>query len=171
MIPHYSFNVTWSDTDAGYIAVSPELGGISGFGDTPETAVAELRVAIELAIETYREEGWTLPDPSHLEAYSGQFRLRLSRSLHKALADQATHEHVSLNALATTLIAEGLGHAQAYSTATNDYVFILRQWKDMLSLFGETIVEFRQQASEHSEFQDPLLNSIHADNVTARSTG
>ena len=35
----------------------------SAHGDTPEQAVAELRVAMELWLEVAREEGWPIPEP------------------------------------------------------------------------------------------------------------
>jgi antitoxin HicB len=39
--------------------------------------------------------------------------LRAPKSLHKKLALRAKHEGVSLNTLAVTLLAEGLGERQA----------------------------------------------------------
>jgi predicted RNase H-like HicB family nuclease len=60
---NYSFNVFWSEEDASYIAVCPEFSGLSAFGETAEQALAEMEIALDLAIETYQEEGWTLPEP------------------------------------------------------------------------------------------------------------
>ncbi|HEX8691139.1 MAG TPA: type II toxin-antitoxin system HicB family antitoxin [Longimicrobium sp.] len=57
----YSPAVQWSDEDDAYIAVCPDLGGISAFGDTPAEALAELEVAVRLAVEAYQEKGWPLP--------------------------------------------------------------------------------------------------------------
>ena len=47
----------------------------------------------------------TLPTP---KTYSGQFVLRVSKTLHMQLAKRAAAEEVSLNQLATTLLARGL---------------------------------------------------------------
>jgi len=77
--PTYSFRVFWSEEDDAFIASCPEFPGISGIGDTAEEAVAEAKQALELAIETYRDEGWPLPDPTILESHSGQFRVRVPR--------------------------------------------------------------------------------------------
>lgn len=41
--------------------------------------------------------------------YSGQWRIRLPKHLHAALALQAKEEGVSLNMLAVALLAEGIG--------------------------------------------------------------
>jgi predicted RNase H-like HicB family nuclease len=93
----YSFNISWSDEDEGYIAVSPEFPGLSAFGKTPEKAIAEARVALQLFIDTYEEEGLPLPVPQVAQRYSGQIRVRFPKTLHGQLARKAEAEGVSLN--------------------------------------------------------------------------
>jgi predicted RNase H-like HicB family nuclease len=109
----YSCTVQWSEQDDAYLAICPELAGVSAFGDSPEKALAELDVVIELTIETYEEKGWKLPTPIVATEYSGQFRARLPRSLHQQLAQRAEAEGVSQNTLVITYLAAGLGQAQA----------------------------------------------------------
>jgi predicted RNase H-like HicB family nuclease len=109
----YSYAIRWSDEDAAFIAVCPDFPGLSAFGDTPAEAVEELDVAVGLAIEEYEAEGWRLPAPSAAQEYSGQFRLRLPRSLHAELAQRAELEGISLNALALSYVAAGLGRVHA----------------------------------------------------------
>jgi predicted RNase H-like HicB family nuclease len=109
----YSRTVQWSEQDDAYLAICPELAGVSAFGDSPEEALAELDVVIELTIETYEEKGWKLPAPNVATEYSGQFRARLPRSLHQQLAQRAEAEGVSQNTLVITYLAAGLGQAQA----------------------------------------------------------
>jgi antitoxin HicB len=46
-------------------------------------------------------------DPS--EGYSGKWQMRTPKTLHRRLAEQARREGVSLNTLAVTLLAQGLG--------------------------------------------------------------
>jgi predicted RNase H-like HicB family nuclease len=60
---NYSFNVFWSEEDQSYIALCPEFPRLSAFGDTPEQALSEMKIVLELAIETYQVEGWPLPEP------------------------------------------------------------------------------------------------------------
>jgi antitoxin HicB len=52
-----------------------------------------------------------VPPPSRPadDAYSGRWNMRVPRSLHRRLAERAKAEGVSLNTLALTLLAEGLG--------------------------------------------------------------
>lgn len=111
----YSINVFWSAEDEAYISTSPEFPRLSSFGDTPEEAVAEMQVALELAVETYEKNDWPLPEPRTPNEYSGQFRLRLPRTLHAKLAAQAQQEGVSLNTLTLTYLAESLGHRSGVS--------------------------------------------------------
>jgi len=104
----YSYSVTWSDEDECYVATSPEFPRLSAFGDTAQAALYELGTVLEAALEIYAEEGWSLPEPRKLHEYSGQFRLRLPKSLHAGLSEQAEREGVSLNTLAVQYLAEGL---------------------------------------------------------------
>lgn len=106
---HYGYSVRWSDEDEAFIALCPEFPGLSAFGESAAQALEQVQVAVELAVETHRAEGWPLPEPQAISRYSGQFRLRLPRSLHAELAARAEAEGVSLNALAVAYIARGLG--------------------------------------------------------------
>jgi antitoxin HicB len=110
---NYSYSVAWSPRDAAYIALSPEFPGLSAVGGDPAGAIKELEVAIELALETYAEAGERPPAPSLIGEYSGQFRLRLPKSLHQGLVLRAEAEGVSLNALAMSMLAHGLGSAES----------------------------------------------------------
>jgi antitoxin HicB len=109
--PPYSLRVFWHADDKGFIAESPEFEGVSAFGTTYAEAVGELEQAIDLALCTLRSEGASVPSPSIPATHSGQFRLRLPRSLHAWLADHADVEGVSLNTLVVTLLATARGGA------------------------------------------------------------
>ena len=62
MQPRYHINVFWSDEDGRWIADVPDLRYCSAHGDTPEEAVAEARVAIELWLETALDSGVPVPE-------------------------------------------------------------------------------------------------------------
>ena len=68
MEPRYHINVFWSDRDESWIADVPDLKSCAAFGDTPEEAIAEARVAIEAWIETARESGLPIPEPRYRPA-------------------------------------------------------------------------------------------------------
>lgn len=93
----------------GYLAEFPDLPGCMADGDTVEEAIHEAQDALESWIKMAIKSGDPVPKPSTQQNYSGQWRLRVPKSLHAALAARAIQEGVSLNLLAATLLAQGLG--------------------------------------------------------------
>lgn len=59
----YTIEIFYSEEDKGYIAVVPELPGCSAFGATEEEALKEVKIAMELWLETARKEGRKIPEP------------------------------------------------------------------------------------------------------------
>ncbi|MGF1670563.1 MAG: toxin-antitoxin system HicB family antitoxin [Balneolaceae bacterium] len=121
----YSFNLRFSEEDAGYIAVCPEFPGLSAFGETPEEAAKEAGTALELFIESYNEENKPLPEPNVVKEYSGQIRIRLPKSLHQQLAMRAGEEDTSINTLMIQYISEGLSSKRteiSYSNLIRDII-------------------------------------------------
>lgn len=72
---------------------------------TIDEAINEARDAFEAWTMAEEEDGREAPVP---KSYSGQFVQRIPKSLHMQLARRAAVEGVSLNHLATTLLAQGL---------------------------------------------------------------
>ncbi len=93
----YPINIVWSDEDGEYMATCTSFAGLSAFGETEEEALREAKIALELFIESYKERGLALPKPPRNQTFSGQLRLRLSRSLHERAARLASKDGVSLN--------------------------------------------------------------------------
>ena len=106
---NYGMRLAWSPEDQIYVASCPELDDLSAHGTSPAEAAAELSRAIELAIETFEEEGWALPEPRTVRTHSGQFRVRLPGSLHAWLAETAEGEGVSLNTFVVAKLSEARG--------------------------------------------------------------
>ncbi len=59
----YAIEIFYSSEDEGRIAVVPELPGCSAFGETEEDALNEVKIAIELWLETAEKEGREIPSP------------------------------------------------------------------------------------------------------------
>jgi predicted RNase H-like HicB family nuclease len=68
------YRVFWSAEDHAYIARSPDFEGLSAFGDTPEQALAEMKIVLEMEIAAYEAEGLPLPEPRVPQEYSGTFQ-------------------------------------------------------------------------------------------------
>ena len=101
----YSAHVQWSDLDNEFVATSPEFPGLSALGASADEAVSALTEAIEVAVDALRADGEPIPEPRLLAPYSGQFRVRVPRSLHQALASAAEREGVSLNSFVMATLA------------------------------------------------------------------
>ena len=93
------------DDGGGYLVSIPDLPGCIADGQTVEEAVSEARDAWRAWMTAELEDKGEAPAP---RTYSGQFVQRVPKSLHMRLAKRAESEGVSLNQLATTLLAEGL---------------------------------------------------------------
>lgn len=65
---HYHINVFWSVEDDCWIADVPDLRPCSAHGDTPEEAIGEVEVAIELWLETAEEHGMPIPEARYRPA-------------------------------------------------------------------------------------------------------
>ena len=99
----------------GYLAEVPDLSGCIADGETVDEALHAIESAITSWIKTAKEFGDTIPKPSNAAQYSGQWRIRVPKHLHAALAFAAKEDGVSLNMLAATLLAEGIGKKSAFT--------------------------------------------------------
>jgi len=59
----YEIIIYWSDEDDAYIAEVPELAGCMAHGDNYESAVKNVRDAIQLWIKTAKEFNDFIPEP------------------------------------------------------------------------------------------------------------
>jgi len=66
--PHYHINLFWSEEDGLWIADVPDLKYCSAHGATPTDAAAEVRIAIQLWLETAKSEGMPIPSPQYRAA-------------------------------------------------------------------------------------------------------
>ena len=100
-----------AEEGGGWLIEFPDLPGCMADGETPEEALAAGREAKAAWLAAMREAGRDVPPPGADAAagYSGKWLLRTPKSLHRRLAERAEREGVSLNTLAVTLLAEGIG--------------------------------------------------------------
>ena len=68
MDKRYHINVFWSQRDECWVADVPDLKSCAAFGDTPEEAVAEARIAIEGWVETATANNMIVPDARYRPA-------------------------------------------------------------------------------------------------------
>ena len=97
----------------GYQVEYLDLPGCMADGETVEEALKEGQDAVLSWIRSAQEDGDSIPEPRALDKYSGQWRIRVPKSLHAQLDAKAKLEGVSLNTLSIVLLAEGVTRKNA----------------------------------------------------------
>ncbi len=75
----------------------PELPGWFSCGETIESAVAKALDAKKAWLDATIEDGVEIHEPDSLDDYSGQFKIRIPRGLHRSLAEHSKKESISMN--------------------------------------------------------------------------
>ena len=91
--------------EGGFVASYPELPGCITCGETAETALSTALDAKKAWLEAALEEKIEIHEPNTLEEYSGQFKLRIPRSLHRSLAEHSKKEGISMNQYCVYLLS------------------------------------------------------------------
>ena len=114
-LDQYRFTVRpmTAEEGAGYLIEFPDVPLCMSDGPTVEEAIANGRDALKCCLLTMKEFGDPIPKPGSSAIASGQFRLRVPKTIHARLTNRAEQEGVSLNTLVTAMIAEGLGKRKA----------------------------------------------------------
>ncbi len=96
-----------ADEEGGYYAVYPDFGSAAAHGDgaTIEAAIQEANLSKRLVIESLLAHGEEIPEPGSDAAYSGKFNVRMPKSLHRRLVEEAEREGVSLNMLVVSRLS------------------------------------------------------------------
>jgi antitoxin HicB len=97
-----------AEEGGGYLIEFSDLPGCISDGETVEEAIINGQDAKHAWIAAMREAGRPIP-AAGADSYSGKWQLRAPKSLHRRLAEMARREGVSLNTLAVSLLAQGLG--------------------------------------------------------------
>lgn len=93
----YKLEIIPDTEEGGYVASFPDLPGCLTVGDTIEEAIKNAEDAKRAWFEAAIEDGLAINEPNDLDKYSGQFKLRIPKTLHKSLAEHAKAEGISMN--------------------------------------------------------------------------
>lgn len=114
-VPRFEIRPLSDEEGGGYLIEFPDYPGCMADGETPQEAIDNGHDALTSYLRTLEELNRPVPQPGS-DVFSGQFRQRIPRSMHAALARRADREGVSLNSLVTVLLAEGLGRREGRRT-------------------------------------------------------
>lgn len=104
----YRVEVVEDTVEGGFALHCPELPGCATCADTIEHGFEMLKDAKQCWFAACLEDGIAIPEPAKIEDYSGQFKLRLPKSLHKLLAQRSSEEGVSMNQYCVYLLSKGV---------------------------------------------------------------
>lgn len=104
----YRVEILPDETEGGFALSCPELPGCLTCASTVDEGLSLLEDAKKCWISACLEDGFPVPEPARLEDYSGQFKLRLPKSLHRALSLRSSEEGVSMNQLCLYFLSKGL---------------------------------------------------------------
>ena len=96
----YRMELVKDPDEGGFVVSFPDLPGCITCGETLEAAVANAADAKRAWLQAALEDG--LPVREH---YSGQFKLRIPKSLHRSLAEHARQEGISMNQYCVYLLS------------------------------------------------------------------
>lgn len=102
----YRMLITPDTEEEGFIVSFPDLPGCLSCGDTVEDAYTNAQDAKRTWLEAAIKDGVTINEPESIDDYSGQFKLRIPRSLHKSLAEHSKQEGISMNQYCLYLLSK-----------------------------------------------------------------
>lgn len=102
----YRMEIVEDKEEGGFVVSYPDLPGCITCGETIESAVSNAIEAKKVWIEAALEDGVEIYEPDNLDNYSGQFKLRIPRSLHRLLAEHSKREGISMNQYCVYLLAK-----------------------------------------------------------------
>lgn len=101
----YRLELVPDTKEGGYIVTFPELPGCLSCGETKESALVNAEDAKKAWLIAALEDGIEINEPVFLDDYSGQFKIRLPKSLHKILSENSKREGVSMNQYCVYLLS------------------------------------------------------------------
>ena len=93
----YRMEIIPDTIEGGFAVKFPEVPGCLTCADTMEEAVRNAEDCKREWLAAAIEDRTPIPEPMTDEDYSGQFKLRIPKSLHKSLAEHSKAEGISMN--------------------------------------------------------------------------
>ena len=103
---NYKIEIVKDEAEGGYVLLIPDLKGCLTCADKLDIGIEMLEDAKKQWLIAAMESGYEIPEPNVLEDYSGQFKLRLPKSLHKELAEKSKYEGISMNQYCLYLLSK-----------------------------------------------------------------
>lgn len=102
----YKLEIIPDPDESGFVAMYPDLPGCITTGETMEEVTANAVDAKREWLNAALEDSIPITEPVGLDAYSGQFKLRIPKSLHRSLSEHSKAEGVSMNQYCVYLLSK-----------------------------------------------------------------
>ena len=122
----YKLEIIPDMDEGGYVASYPDLPGCLTIGKTMQEVIKNAEDAKTAWLEAAIEDGIAINEPQSAEKYSGQFKLRLPKSLHKSLAEHSKQEGISMNQYCLYLLAKN----DAAYTYNNNKTYMVHETQE-----------------------------------------
>jgi len=103
---NYKIEITPDNEEGGYALSCPELPGCVTCADNISDGLKLLEDAKQAWLVACIEDNIPVPEPANIESYSGQFKLRIPKSLHRSLAEHSRREGISMNQYCVYLLSK-----------------------------------------------------------------
>ncbi len=101
----YKREIVEDPYEGGFVISFPELPGCITTAETCDRIWEDSEDAKRTWLEAAIEDNVVIPEPKQTNDYSGQFKIRVPKSLHKQLAEDALREGISMNQYCVYLLA------------------------------------------------------------------
>lgn len=102
----YKMEIVPDLEEGGYVVSYPDLPGCLTCGETIEKAITNAIDAKRAWLEAALEDDIVINEPGGFDEYSGQFKLRIPKSLHRQLAEHSKREGISMNQYCLYLLSK-----------------------------------------------------------------
>lgn len=113
----YKLEIIPDKEDSGFVAYYPELPGCITCGSSLSAVAANAEDAKREWLFAAIKDGVPINEPDDTTSYSGQFKLRLPKTLHRTLAENSKKEGISMNQYCVYLLSKNSAehHVSTYS--------------------------------------------------------
>jgi predicted HicB family RNase H-like nuclease len=101
----YTFRVMWSEDDDEFIGLCAEFPSLSWLAESPGAALKGIRSVVQKCMKDLESTGEDVPPAIATRNYSGKFMVRVPPEVHRQLAIKAAESGVSLNRVASSMLA------------------------------------------------------------------
>ena len=102
---HYTYRVTWSESDQEYVGLCAEFPSLSWLDSSPEKSLKGIRNVVSDCIKDMRVNNEAIPEPLANKTFSGKFMVRIPPEEHRELAIKAAESGISINRLVSSLLS------------------------------------------------------------------